>query len=335
MRFRKFLKTFLVAGVLLTLLCVAAFAQKPPVNAKGQVISIAAIEFIQFQPYKVRVEAEKRAAADYGVKLTILQPPGVEGASHAETILNALNQNFDALIIENDWPGNYDEAIALAQKKGIILVDVHVPNPDKSKFISQITIDNEGYGVTAADKLGEITGGKANVLFLLNSPDIPNQATQRQSFIDRSKAKWPNIKVVDTQFTKNDPVNAAKILEASLKANPQIDTAIWLEAATVSVGADVLREMKLLGKVKIFGIDDPPDLIESIRKGEVFGSFNQNFQKQGYEAVRNIVDYFNKQPFPKETDAGIVLITKENADSYVPDMWKPVALKGKPYSNLK
>jgi ribose transport system substrate-binding protein len=328
-------KTLFVAVGLLVLLGVVAFAQKPPVNAKGQVISIAAIEFIQFQPYKVRVEAEKRAAADYGVKLTILQPPGVDGASHAETILNALNQNFDALIIENDWPGNYDEALALAQKKGIILVDVHVPNPNKAPYISQITIDNTGYGITAADKLGELTGGKANVLFLLNSPDIPNQATQRQSFIDRSKAKWPNIKVVDTQFTKNDPVNAAKILEASLKANPQIDTAIWLEAATVSVGADVLREMKLLGKVKIFGIDDPPDLVESIRKGEVFGSFNQNFQKQGYEAVRNIVDYFNKQPFPKETDAGIVLITKENADSYVPDMWKPVALKGKPYSNLK
>ena len=332
MRFSKML--FIVLG-LLALLAVTAFAQKPPVNAKGQVISIAAIEFIQFQPYKVRVAAEQRAADDYGVKLTILQPPQVNGASHAETILNALNQNFDALIIENDWQGSYDEVLALAQKKGIILVDVHVPNPDVSKFISQITIDNVGYGVTAADKLGELTGGKASVLFLLNSPDIPNQATQRQSFIDRSKAKWPGIKVVDTQFTKNDPVNAAKILEASLKANPQIDTAIWLEAATVSVGADVLREMNLLGKVKIFGIDDPPDLVESIRKGEVFGSFNQNFQKQGYEAVRNIVDYFNKQPFPKDTDAGIVLITKANADNYVPDMWSTVALKGKPYPNLK
>src|SRR4030042_4941375 len=135
MRSRRFPKTFRVAGVLLTLLCVAAFAQKPPVNAKGQVISIAAIEFIQFQPYKVRVEAEKRAAADYGVKLTILQPPGVDGASHAETILTALNQNFDALIIENDGPGTYKEAIALAKKKGIILAGAHVPYTNTSKFI--------------------------------------------------------------------------------------------------------------------------------------------------------------------------------------------------------
>lgn len=329
MRFRNLI------AVGLLLLCVAAFAQKPPVNAKGQVISIAAIEFIQFQPYKVRVEAEQRAAKDYGVKLTILQPPQVNGASHAETILNALNQNFDALIIENDWQGSYDEVLALAEKKGTILVNVHVPNPEKPKFISQITIDNEGYGITAADKLGEITGGRANVLFMMNSTDQNNQVIQRQSFIDRAKAKWPNIKVVDTQFTKVDSITAAQVLEAALKAYPQIDTAIWLEAATVSVGADVLREMGLIGKVKIFGIDDPPDLIDAIKKGDVFGSFNQNFQKQGYEAVRNIVDYFNKQPFPKETDAGIVLITKANADSYIPDMWKPVALKGKPYPNLK
>jgi ribose transport system substrate-binding protein len=328
-------KSLFVGLVLLMLFSATAFAQKPPVNAKGQVISIAAIEFLQFQPYKVRAAAEQRAAEDFGVKLTILQPPQPNGASHAETILNALNQNFDALIIENDWPGNYDEALALAQKKGIILVDVHVPNPDKSKFISQITIDNVGYGVTASDKLGEITGGRANVLFMMNSPDIPNQATMRQSFIDHAAAKWPNIKVVDTQFTKVDAITAAQVFEAALKANPKIDTAIWLESGTVSVGADVLKEMKLIGKVKIIGIDDPPDMIESIRKGEVFGSFNQNFQKQGYEAIRNIVDYFSKRPFPKETDAGIVLITKENVDDYVPDMWSTVALKGKPYPNLK
>jgi ribose transport system substrate-binding protein len=336
-------RALIVAMAFLAIVSVAAFGSgqsdtgsaKGAVNAKGEVLKIAAIEFIQFQPYKVRVEAEKRAAADYGVELTVLQPPGLDGSSHAETILNALNQGFDALIIENDWPGSYEECFALAKKKGTILVNCHVPNENKAPYISQITIDNDGYGNTAADKLGELSGGKANVLFLLNSPDIPNQARIRQSFIDRAKAKWPNIKVVDTAFTKNDPVNAAKILEASLKAYPEIDTAIWVEAATVSVGATVLKEMDLLGKVRIFGVDDPPDLIDSIRKGEVYGTFNQNFQKQGYEAVRNIVDYFAKRPFPKETDAGIVLITKANVDSYLPDMWAPVALKGTPYKNLK
>jgi ribose transport system substrate-binding protein len=331
----RFRKALFIGMAFLVLFSGAAFAQKAPVNAKGQVISIAAIEFLQFQPYKVRAAAEKKAADDYGVKLTILQPVQLNGAGHAETILNALNQNFDALIIENDWPGSYDEAIALAQKKGVILVDVHVPNDDVTKFISEITIDNVGYGVTASDKLGALTGGKANVLFMMNAPDIPNQATMRQSFIDHAAAKWPNIKVVDTQFTHVDAVTATQVFEAALEANPKIDTAIWLESGTVSVGADVLKEMNMLGKVKIIGIDDPPDMIAAIKKGDVFGSFNQNFQKQGYEAIRNIVDYFSKRPFPKTTDAGIVLITKDNADNYLPDMWSTVAVKGKAYSNLK
>jgi ABC-type sugar transport system substrate-binding protein len=83
--------------------------------------------------------------------------------------------------------------------------------------------------------------------------------------------------------------------------------------------------------VKIIGVDDPPDVIASIGKGEAWGSFVQNFWKQGYEAVRNIVDYYNGQPFPKETDCGIVLVNKSNWDKYIPEMWKPVATKGKPY----
>ena len=88
----------------------------------------------------------------------------------------------------------------------------------------------------------------------------------------------------------------------------------------------------MIKKVKVIGIDDPPDVIASIGKGEAWGSFNQNFQKQGYEAVRNIVDYYRKKPFPKKTDCGIVLITKKNWDNYLPDMWKTVAVKGKPYT---
>jgi ribose transport system substrate-binding protein len=123
-------------------------------------------------------------------------------------------------------------------------------------------------------------------------------------------------------------------MEAALRAYPEINVVMFLEAATVMKGADVAREMGRLEDIMIIGIDDPPDMIESIRKGEVWGSFNQNFQKQGYESVRNIVDNFLGNPFPKYTDVGIVLINQDNIDDYISSMWEPVALKGKPYPNL-
>jgi ABC-type sugar transport system substrate-binding protein len=328
---RRFRRTLFVAVALFALFCVAAFGQKVPVNKQGKVISIAAVDFPQFQPYKVRTESEKKAADDYGIKYTLIQPPQVTTEGYVEAFANVINQGFDAIIVEPWAYEAFKPVLDIAKSKGIPIVSVHQKYPDPAYFISMLYINNEAYGISAADALGKAANGKANVLFMMNNMSIPNQATMRQSFIDRAAAKWPGIKVVDTEFTNVNALTASNVLEAAFKGYPQIDTAIWIEGATVTVGVDVAKEMGLISKVKIIGVDDPPDVIASIGKGEAWGSFVQNFWKQGYEAVRNIVDYYNGQPFPKETDCGIVLVNKSNWDKYIPEMWKPVAVKGKPY----
>jgi len=344
MRALDWKKVVIVGAVLFALVSVGAFATSPaeetdggamgPVNADGEPLRIASVDWPQFQPYKVRQEAIARAAEDYGVTVDLLQPPGVTVDAAIETIENAITQGYDAIIMEAWSYEPYLEVIARATSMGIPLVSVHVPYQDTSLFISNQVIDNDGFGIAAADKIAEVTGGQANVLIMMNSPDISNQATIRQSFIDRAADKWPGVKVVDTQFTNVDPVVAARVFESALTARPEIDVAMWLESGTVTVGATVAKEMGVLDQIKIIGIDDPPDLIDSIRSGEVWGSFNQNFQKEGYEAVRTIVDYFEGNEFPQFTDCGIVLISPENVDDYVPSMWEPVALKGEPYPNL-
>jgi len=313
---------------------VEAPAEGVPLNDKGEVIHIAAVDWPQFQPYKVRQEAELRAVEDYGVKHTLLHPTEVTVEAAIETFMNAVNQGFDAIIMEPWSYEPYLEAFEMANEKGIPLVNVHVPYDDPSKFIAQIYIDNEGYGTTAADLLAKETGGKANVLIMMNNPDIANQAIQRQSFIDHCGRKYPEMKVVQTEFTQVDPIIAVERLEAAFTAYPEIDMIIFLESATVTMAADVAKEMGILDQVRIIGIDDPPDLITSIRNDEVWGSFNQNFAKQGYEAIRIIVDYYLGTPFPQHTDAGIVLLTEDTVDNYIPDMWAPIAVKGKPYPNL-
>jgi len=325
------MRTLLVAVAIFALLGAVGFAQKVPTNAKGKVLSIAAVDFPQFQPYKVRTESEKKACDDYGIKYTLIVPPQPTTDSYLDTLANVLNQGFDAILIE---PWDYEAfkpLLQTAKQKGIPLVSVHQKYPDPSFFISMLYINNAGYGGTAADALGKATGGKANVLFMMTRSDIPNQVEIRNTFISRSAAKWPGIKVIDTEFTNVDTVTAANELEAAIKAYPELDTAIWIEGATVGVGVDVAKEQGVLGKLKIIGVDDPPDLIASIGKGEAWGTFVQNFWKQGYEGVRNIVDYYLKNPFPKETDCGVVLVDKSNWNNYIPVMWSTVATKGKAY----
>ncbi len=306
-------------------------------NEDGKQFTIGMIDYPQFQPYKVRTESAQKAADDYGVKYVLFQPTEVTIDNYIETVINVINQDFDALIFEPWVPDAFKEAIDLAYKKGIPVVTPHVgPVPEQlDKIVSQLVVNNEAYGKTAAAMINDEIDGAANTLIIMNNPDVANQMTIRNSFEAEINAKYPNIKLTATEFSQNDPLILAERMEAALRANTEINVVMFLEAATVMKGADVAREMDLLDKIMIIGIDDPPDMIESIRKGEVWGSFNQNFQKQGYEAVRNIVDNFLGNPIPKYTDVGIVLINQDNVDNYIPSMWEPVAVKGTPYTNLK
>lgn len=305
-----------------------------PRNEDGDIISIAAVEYLQFACYQNRIFAAEMAAADYGVEFVVISPIEVSVESSVEALTNTINQDFDAIIFEPWMTEPWEEPLRLAQDKGIPMVVVQVPYEHEDMVISQIIIDNEQYGKDAAQIVFEETDGKANILFMMTNPDMLNQATQKASFEAAIAELSPDLKIVATEFTMADAVQSAERLEASFVAYPEIDVVIFVESGGVVVAASVAKEMGVLDDIMILGIDDPPDLIESIRIGEVWGSLNQNFSREGYEAVRNICDYYLGNPFPIFTDAGVVLITQDNVENYEEDMFGPIAKKGKAYQNL-
>jgi ribose transport system substrate-binding protein len=312
-----------------------AAKEKPeaPVNDKGEVIRIAELEFLQFPCYQNRNKYVKKAALDYGVTVDVLNVTEVSVEAYIDVLNAAIEQGYDAIISEPWVNEPFKEPFQKAKDKGVPIFIVHVPYlADDSMYISWVGIDNEEYGKTAAKIVNEQMGGNANVLVGMTNPDVSNQAIQKETFEKECAEKYPGIKVVDTEFTEADAVKAAERLNAALKAHPEIDFVLFLESGGVIAAASVAKDLGILDKITILGIDDPPDLLESIRKDEVWGTLNQNFYKQGYEIVRNIVDYYLGNPFPKKTNAGVVLITKENVDNYVPDMEKPIAFKGKEYT---
>ncbi|MHB8276858.1 MAG: sugar ABC transporter substrate-binding protein [Candidatus Humimicrobiaceae bacterium] len=309
----------------------AAAVSENPKNKKGETVKMASIEFLQFPCYQNRDKAAAKAAADYGIDRTVIGVTEVTVEAYITALTNAINQGFDAITCEPWVTDPFKQPLKAAKDKGIPIFIVHVPFPDDSMFESWVGIDNDAYGKTAAKILNDNTGGKANILFMMTNPDVANQATIKKSF---EAALPPDMKIVATEFTEADAIKASEKLSAAFRTYKDINVVMFVESGGVTVAAKVAKDMKLLDKLTILGVDDPPDEIEAIKNGEIWGSMNQNFQKQGYESVRNIADYFLGNPFPKKTDAGIVLITKENVDTYLDDMWKPIAIKGTPYPNL-
>lgn len=311
-----------------------AEAEVSVVNKEGKVISIAHVNFTQFPCYQCREKGNKMAAEDYGVQFTTIVPKEITIDSYIEALETTIAQDFDALIVEPWITDPFYAPLQKVKDKGIPVVGVHVPFPDPELLLSQIIVSTGELGKTQAKILYEKSGGKANILIMMTNPDVANQAQIKQAFEEAISELSPDMKVVDTEFTEADATKGAERLEAAFKAYPEIDTVLFLESGSVVVAADIAKEMGILDKLTILGIDDPPDLIDAIRRGDVWGSCNQNFYKQGYESVRNICDYYLGNPFPKETDAGVVLITKENVDDYLDDMLEPIAMKGEPYPNL-
>ena len=303
-------------------------------NKAGDIINIAAIDFPQFEVYTYRINEAMKAATDYGVKYRLIVPAEITVESNVEAITNAVNQNFDAIIFEPWVPDAFKEVVDMAKSQGIPMVNVHVPYNDESGYISQIVVDNAQYGINAADIINKEKGGKANIMILMNAPDIENQRIQKEAFEKRCAELSPDLKIVTTEFTMADAVKGAEVMEAAFNAHPEIDAMLFLESGSISSAVSITKELGINDKVMILGIDANKDVVESIKKGELWGTLVQNMWKQGYESIRNIVDYYLGNPFPKNTDAGAVLITKDNVDNWMDTMLEPIAVKGKPYPNL-
>ena len=305
-------------------------------NADGEVISVAHITFPQFTCYKNRCDAGEIAAEDYGIEYTVIQPePTLEG--YVEAMFNAGSQDFDGIIVEVWDVDSFTEPLDHIKANGIPMVEVHIPWPEDGGdyFISEITIDNVAYAYNAANVINDEKDGKANILFMMTRSDVANQVTMRENFEIAINELSPDLKIVSTEFTEADTIIAAERLESAFKAYPEIDVVIFVESGGVTAAATVAKEMGILEDIMIVGVDDPPDLVESIENGEVWGTLIQNFQKQGYESVRNLVDYYLGNPFPENTDAGLVLVTGDTIENYMDVLWGPIAVKGKPYSNLE
>ena len=259
----------------------------------------------------------------------MIVPTEVTTEGAVEAYINAINQGYDAITME---PWSYDPfkpVVDMAKEAGIPIVNVHVPYDDAEDMLAMVVIDNPAYGKSAVELINSEKGGKANILIMMTRADVMNQVVIRDTMIDECAIVSPDLKVVATEFTEADAVIAAEKLEGAFLAYPEIDVVVFLESGGVVVAATVAKEMGILDDIMIIGVDDPPDLIESIRAGEVWGSLCQNFWKQGYESVRIIADYYLGNPTPTYVDAGVFLITQDNVDTYGDESaWAPVTLKG-------
>ena len=105
-----------------------------------------------------------------------------------------------------------------------------------------------------------------------------------------------------------------------------ISTGLLRAQVTATAGeGKPAKQQGRAGKIILAGFDDLPDTLAGIRDGTVNFCIAQRTYKMGWLSVENLRDTLDGKPLPKEIDTGVLIITKDNVDTYMQDMKKEFA----------
>jgi ribose transport system substrate-binding protein len=182
-----------------------------------------------------------------------------------------------------------------------------------SNYVTFAATDNYQGGVLAARRMGEILGGKGNVIVLKYVPGSASTTERENGFIDTIGKEFPNMKIVDSKYGQDTVETALQAAEDMLTKNKDVQGFYACNAPTAVAAHQALQTQKRT-EIKMVGFDAEKALIDGLKAGEIDALVVQNPFKMGYEGVKAIVMSIQGKPVEKKMDTGVAVVTKDALD---------------------
>jgi len=274
-------------------------------------------------PYINQVQqGAAKASKDLGVPID--QVVGQEWSQENETA------NVEALSTKgykgySIFPGDAAGANGLFQeltgRGGFVVAYGAEPNlPTPASFT--VATDIPGAAAAACEELITLMGDQGNILDVLETVTDVNTKKRRDAVI-ATVAKHPNVKIIQeiSDMTQEDV--ARNKIEQTLAADAgQIDGVITTGYNPTVAAAGLLSEWNKDAthkRIHFVGIDTDPRVISAIRDGSIDATVAQNPIGHGYIScaiLKLMVDGWKPRQQYQFIDAGMVVVTKDNVDTY-------------------
>jgi ribose transport system substrate-binding protein len=248
-------------------------------------------------------------ATKLGAVPTVVGPNQFDVAAMINFMEQAIAQQPDGIAV---WAGDDSFKPVLEQAKAAGIPVVYMQSgPDPSLAIAQVWSDLKVMSADAAKQVIEKSGGKANVGIITTGPGHADQIAQIDTF--KAAIEGSGVKVVDVQYDNSDVAKATEVTTAMLQAHPGIDYIWTVEGAAPAGVATALKELGLVGKVNVLGIDLHPTTRELIEDGTIWATYTQGFCAWGQKGADLLIDAASGKPNPSEfvIDTGTNFITKD------------------------
>lgn len=180
-------------------------------------------------------------------------------------------------------------------------------------YVTFAATDNYQGGVLAARRMGEILGGKGNVIVLKYVPGSASTTERENGFIETIQKEFPGMKVVDSKYGNDTVETALQAAEDMLTKNKDVQGFYACNASTAVAALQALQTQKR-SEIKMVGFDAEKALIDGLKAGQIDALMVQNPFKMGYEGVKAIAMTIQGQPVEKKIDTGVEVVTKPALD---------------------
>lgn len=190
----------------------------------------------------------------------------------------AITQGVDTIFLQPTDSVAVGPSIKKAKDAGIPVITLNIDSTEA--HASHVEMNHYFGAIDIADKMGQMMGGKGNVV-ILNAPPGIIIRDQRTNGFKKGLEKYPDIKIIADQSAEWDRKKAADLLSTLMVANKDI-TGVYGVNDEMALGAvDVLKAKNLIGKVIVFGNDGEKAALQSIEAGELTGTQYTDVYQQG------------------------------------------------------
>lgn len=196
-------------------------------------------------------------------------------------------QRPDAIIIS----ANDAEALVPVAKKAkaggikVITYDADVADPAaRHWFVNQATFT--GVGAALVDVVAEQAGKNARFAVVSADPGAFNQNSWIEAMKAQVKAKYPNMRLVDTRYGYDKPAESFTVAQDLInRFRGRLDAIIAPTSVALPKVAEAVEQAGLKGKIVVTGLSTPNDMREFVMKGTVKTVVLWNPVDLGYLAV--------------------------------------------------
>jgi len=202
-------------------------------------------------------------------------------------------------------------------------VSVHIPvvifgsGLRSTAPISFVATDNREGGRMGARRLGQLLGGKGNVILLRCQAGSAATEEREAGFLEVMRRDFPGIDLISTDQYGGATRDTARRTSENLlnRFGGEVNGVFASNESSATGMLLALRDAGLAGgRVKFVGFDAGDTLLAGLRAGDIQGLVIQDPFSMGYLGVKAVVAAIRGEAVPRTIRTRIGLVTPDNQD---------------------